>query len=707
MGSAPRDDDLAADYGGVGYLYNELEVKVYVPVATNSGNGPGWAITTGLAIMRYVTVKQMCLFDPTISASPYADVPHGLGVYPDFVTVQLTLSDGYVSEAQGTTTTTSDHSTKWVNSCGTIFGVTDSSVTLWAAAGADDFVACFKDGWGTEDVSFSSASVDIRAWVLTPSETKDNSVAHGRAFYGAGSASQGELNEAFGGTVYGYSQSQVVLWTSDVSHGKPIYVDGIWGGGTDPLQVSDVLITIRVIATGALIIPVVACPPPPSIADGYYDLSNDTVQYFCNEDTTCGTPPILPNTLRLSNGFNNASVTLYSCNSGFSSNAQLCTSPPEVPNTVKKISGFSNGSLTVYACVSGFVANGEVPYISCNGTHWTNTLFACSVSSDCGSPPSLPDTSSILKNQTTAVYSCLPGYTSNNSNSVIYLANSCPPPPDITNAVKVPGGYSNGSLTVYTCVSGFVPNGEDPYITCNGTHWTTTLFACSGFQTGNLALYSCVEGYVATGGLSTIACNGTHWSQTNFSCLEGSLQPSLCGPPLALSNAYYEITNNTATYHCHRGYTANQTDNVISCVQGQWEEPKLSCLDISCPTPPDIANALKISDGLHNGSITMYACLPDYVASNAANTIVCNETSWTLTNLSCSLVSAPAGCELPPSIPNGYYKVQGDTASYHCLGGYTATTITNTIQCVGAAWEQLSLQCIGKHTKLFKVPHYT
>lgn len=36
----------------------------------------------------------------------------------------------------GTTTTTSDHSTKWINSCGTIFGVTDSSVTVWAAAGA-------------------------------------------------------------------------------------------------------------------------------------------------------------------------------------------------------------------------------------------------------------------------------------------------------------------------------------------------------------------------------------------------------------------------------------------------------------------------------------------------------------------------------------------------------------------------------------------
>lgn len=57
MGSAPRDDDLAADYGGVGYLYNEFDVKVYVPVATNSGNGPGWAITTGKTTMGYITVQ--------------------------------------------------------------------------------------------------------------------------------------------------------------------------------------------------------------------------------------------------------------------------------------------------------------------------------------------------------------------------------------------------------------------------------------------------------------------------------------------------------------------------------------------------------------------------------------------------------------------------------------------------------------------------
>lgn len=56
MGFVFRDDDLVVDYGGVGYLYNELEVKVYVFVVINLGNGLGWVIIIGLVIMRYVIV---------------------------------------------------------------------------------------------------------------------------------------------------------------------------------------------------------------------------------------------------------------------------------------------------------------------------------------------------------------------------------------------------------------------------------------------------------------------------------------------------------------------------------------------------------------------------------------------------------------------------------------------------------------------------
>lgn len=76
----------------------------------------------------------------------------------------------------------------------------------------------------------------------------------------------------------------------------------------------------------------------------------------------------------------------------------------------------------------------------------------------------------------------------------------------------------------------------------------------------------------------------TPYLTKTFHFVVAGLQPSICGPPPTLSNAYYEITNNTATHHCHRGYTANQTDNVISCLQGQWEEPSLSCLGNSIGT---------------------------------------------------------------------------------------------------------------------------
>lgn len=40
---------------------------------------------------------------------------------------------------------------------------------LWFSL-TDDFIACFKDGWGSEDVSYSSADVIIRAWILSSQE---------------------------------------------------------------------------------------------------------------------------------------------------------------------------------------------------------------------------------------------------------------------------------------------------------------------------------------------------------------------------------------------------------------------------------------------------------------------------------------------------------------------------------------------------------
>ena len=55
-----------------------------------------------------------------------------------------------------------------------------------------------------------------------------------------------------------------------------------------------------------------------------------------------------------------------------------------------------------------------------------------------------------------------------------------------------------------------------------------------------------------------------------------------------------------------------------------------------CPEPVDIPNALKMNNGLINGSSTLYACVPGYLSNGGNVQTMCNGTDWSPTNLSCS-----------------------------------------------------------------------
>ena len=81
-------------------------------------------------------------------------------------------------------------------------------------------------------------------------QVKENTPSTGRVFYGAGSANLGNPGEAFGGVVYGYNQSEILLWTPTVPEGHLIYIGGVWGDGSDILMVNSVQISIKVIIAG-------------------------------------------------------------------------------------------------------------------------------------------------------------------------------------------------------------------------------------------------------------------------------------------------------------------------------------------------------------------------------------------------------------------------------------------------------------------------
>ncbi|XP_056017004.1 sushi, von Willebrand factor type A, EGF and pentraxin domain-containing protein 1-like [Ostrea edulis] len=610
LGSAQRDDDLVTDYGGVGYLYNDIDVKIYVPVTQNNGNGPGRVLLT---------------------AAPYTDVIHNLGVYPDFVTVQLLLSDGYVSDAQGTTPTTLNHGPKWINSCGTVFGITESSVTLWGASEADDFIACFKDGWGSEDVSYSSADVIIRAWILSSQETKDSTVSSGTTFYGAGSASLGDTaaSDPFGGTLYGYNQSHVLLWTPDVAYGYPIYVGGVWGSGTQSIQASSVVVTVRVITTGRP--PGEICPLPPSLANGYSVVNNHTAVYHC------------------SNGYiANQTDNVIHCNNSLweqinlSCEVMSCPVPHTTANTLRLSDGTQNGSLTLYSCVRGYSGNGGNGLISCNGTHWSDTNLTCT---------------GFVANDGYQEITCNGSHWSPTQ----YTCSSimCAEPPSIPNTVKISDGYQNGSMTLYSCQQGFYGNDGYPFITCNGTHWSDTVFVCS-------------DSIISPASVSTVSCE---------------LPPSI-------PNAFYDVNSSTATYYCHHGYTANDTNNVIRCINSHWSYITLACLNVTCGEPPSIQNAMKTSDGFQNGSITMYSCLSGYSSNNGYPLITCNGTHWSNTSFLCAEISCPNPPDIADALKTSSGRTNGSVTLYSCLSGFTANNADPLICCIGDQWTGTNYTCL-------------
>lgn len=50
-----------------------------------------------------------------------------------------------------------------------------------------------------------------------------------------------------------------------------------------------------------------------------------------------------------------------------------------------------------------------------------------------------------------------------------------------------------------------------------------------------------------------------------------------CGLPPELSNGYYVIDNNTASYFCLPGFTANGQNNTAHCNGSTWKLPSITC----------------------------------------------------------------------------------------------------------------------------------
>nr|XP_022308138.1 uncharacterized protein LOC111114141 [Crassostrea virginica] len=345
FGSCQRDDDDPNPYGGIVYIYNDIEVKLYTPVdsGTHSTNTDGVLAFTGTS---------------------YIDIPHNIGYYPDYVIVQLKLTDNYISEAQGT----AFKKTAWLSHhkvCGVIMAYDSNNIRLWlshSGPGSGEYgVFCVSDGWGTPEVTHTSASVYVQAWKFSPSDilfsrtdTRGSGISvsptiplpgpldidshiflvqsqvidgnyTNYVFEAAGSAiSDGSaFFEEIGAVIYAYNENEVNLWYPG-NGDYLIYIGGTWGYGAPTQESTTASVTVKVIK---------ATSTSPGCGN-----------FVCSSD------------------WNNLNV---SC------------SPIPQPNKIENAHFFVMGNTTVYTCMSGYESNGGESVIFYNGTQWDSTDFNC------------------------------------------------------------------------------------------------------------------------------------------------------------------------------------------------------------------------------------------------------------------------------------------------------------------------------------------
>ncbi|XP_078321391.1 uncharacterized protein LOC144621645 [Crassostrea virginica] len=394
FGSCQRDDDDSNPYGGIVYIYNDIDVKLYTPVDSgtySTNTDGGFAFTGGSSFNgpfegRYLTadvrvrVWRMCDFPAadfksanehtvSVSGTPYIDIPHNIGYYPDYVIVQLKLQDNYISEAQGTTFKKMAHSSHNIV-CGVIMAYNSTNIRLWPSRtgiGSGIYgVFCVSDGWGPE-VTHTSASVYVQAWKFSPSDilfsrtdTRGSGISvsptiplpgpfdidshiflvqsqaidgnyANYVFKAAGSAiSDGSaFFEEIGAVVYAYNENEVNLWYPG-SGNYLIYIGGTWGYGAPTQQSTTASVTVKVIKAT-------------STSPG------------------CG---------------NSA------CSSDWNNLAVSCSPIPQ-PNNIVNAHSLVMGNTTVYTCMSGFESNGGQNVIFYDGIEWESTDFNCTVPGPC------------------------------------------------------------------------------------------------------------------------------------------------------------------------------------------------------------------------------------------------------------------------------------------------------------------------------------
>ncbi|XP_041346894.1 sushi domain-containing protein 1-like, partial [Gigantopelta aegis] len=149
-----------------------------------------------------------------------------------------------------------------------------------------------------------------------------------------------------------------------------------------------------------------------------------------------------------------------------------------------------------------------------------------------------------------------------------------------------------------------------------------------------------------------------------------------------------------ASHNCDGNADCSNSVGSFSCsCHSGFSGDGVTCTEIDCGVPPDVAFASKTTSGTTFDSVTTYSCHASYVIASGSITSTCDASGqWTQTNLIC-VVDCGALAVLNGAAAYSS-TLEGGTATVTCnnLFQYFGTSNTATCQSTGL-WEGLDGAC--------------
>ncbi|CAG5134438.1 unnamed protein product, partial [Candidula unifasciata] len=446
---------------------------------------------------------------------------------------------------------------------------------------------------------------------------------------------------------------------------------------------------------------VVDCGTPSDFPHAFYLLDNNRTDYFSYAIYHCDTGY---KTEETNLHFTCGSAGQWEGNA-FKCEPVECSDVPSIlyaDNVIMNETTF--GAQAYFSCSSGFVNTGP-DYIVCTETgQWSVDQHAC-LPVECQEPQD-PEFGIVEYNSTTytssATFSCLPGYSLAGNTTAECLATGvwsavapiclivdCLPPPEIEH------GNVSFSLTTYqssadySCSPGYKLSNSSTLICVANASWYGEMPLCTPVACPELQLqlhgkviystltyqstvtFSCEQGFRLVGETNLTCLENGTWSNQPPQCL-----PQDCSQPLEIKHGEVLISGTTfgssATYKCNEGFVMEGSNTVFCDADGAWNSSAPICKIVDCKPPPKITQGIILFTSTTYLSVATYQCNKGYRLAGAA-AITCGASGdWEAEGKPhCELVACPE----PPHIPNGLVSFlelkYGSAAYYTCNTGYS------------------------------------